>query len=288
MTTEWTQEAVDALSDGFHDSIPEPMYHAHAGSLSVTGAKTILKAPALFRYEQDNPVHKDVFDFGTAAHRLVLGVGPTLVVHEYDADKVKSPKATKAWKEQQKEARAAGDVLLLPDEYAKVEAMADVLASHTLAMRLLSAGRPEVSAFAVHEPTGVMRRSRFDWLSDGILTDYKAAISSDPRDLAGRYGAVKKWGYDSQAAWYTDLARDLGHPADAFAFIFQAKEPPYLVTVAYVPDDELDVARHRNRTALERFRDCTESGLWPGYLGDNDSAAVLSLTDQTYEVERIA
>ena len=272
---------------GFYDDIPEREYHDDKDSLSVSGAKVLLKAPALFRWQQDHPVYKDVFDIGTAAHALVLGVGAELVVHDYDAKKVKSPKSTNAWKEQQAEVRERGAVLLLPDEHATVTAMADKLSEHRLAMRLLSDGKPEVSAYASDEATGVMRRGRFDWLAPNVLTDYKTTASVDPRDLAGRYGVVKKWGYDQQAAWYTDLARDLGHPADAFALIFQSKEPPYLVTVAMVPDGDLWEARQRNRHALERFRDCTESGVWPGFLPD-DAAAVLSLTDQTYSEETAA
>ena len=276
----------EAVVTGFVRNLDERAYHADHYSLSVTGAKTLLKAPALFREQQDNPVPKDVFDFGTAAHRLVLGVGCDLVVHEYDAEAIKSPKSTKAWKEQQAEVRAAGNVLLLPDEYATVRAMADRLAEHQLAMRLLSDGEPEVSAYALDEETGVMRRGRFDWLGSSVLTDYKTAATVDPADLAGKYGAIRKWRYDMQAAWYTDLARELGHPALAFAFIFQMKEPPYLVTVAYVNDDDLYEARADNRRALELFRDCTESGQWPGFIPD-DSAAVVSLHQQTYYTEKI-
>lgn len=272
---------------GFYDDIDETTYHDDRESLSVSGAKVLLKSPEMFRWQQDHPVRKDVFDYGSAAHALVLGVGCEIVVHDFDPDKVKSPKSTGAWKAQQAEVRERGAVLLLPEEYAAVQAMADRLSSHTLAMRLLSEGKPEVSAYALDEATGVMRRGRFDWLGPSVLTDYKTTVSADPRDLAGKYGAVKKWQYDAQAAWYTDLARDLGHPASAFAFIFQAKEPPYPVTVAYLRDGDLWEARQRNRAALERFRDCTESGIWPGFLPD-DTAAVLSLTDQTYETEQVA
>lgn len=265
---------------GFHSSIPEAEYHSDRDSLSVTGAKTLLKSPALFRHQQDNPVHKDVFDFGTAAHKLVLGVGS--VIEPIDADSWR----TKAAQEARNQARAEGRTPILAADYVTVQAMADRLSSHTLAMRLLSEGEPEVSAYAVDEETGVMRRGRFDWLHPNLLVDYKSAASANPNDLAGRYGAVRKWGYDQQAAWYTDLARDLGHPAAAFAFIFQEKTEPYQVTVAYIDDGDLWDARAKNQAALERFRDCTESGLWPAYLSD-DTAARLSLTDQTYIEEAI-
>jgi hypothetical protein len=254
---------------GFHDGVPEPEYHAHRGSLSHSGAKVLLRSPAHFRYQLEHPVYKDVFDFGSAAHALVLGVGAPLTVHEYDAEKVKSPKATNAWKAQQAEVRKTGGVLLLPEEYAMVEAMAEELTRHRLAAELLSDGRPEVSAFAPDERTGVLRRGRFDWLGSLILDDYKSAVTSEP-DAFVR--AAVNYGYHSQAAWYLDLARDLGHPARAFAFIVQEKEPPYVVTVIELPAELVEVGRERNRRALERFRDCTESGLWPGYVNDNDFA----------------
>ena len=267
--------------NGFHDLIDEATYHADRTSLSVTGAKVILRSPALFRYQQDHPVHKDVFDIGSAAHALVLGVGAP--IRRIEATDWRSKSA----QEQKVEARAAGATPLLAKDHDAVIGMAERLRDHATAMRLLSEGRPEVSAYAIDEATGVMRRCRFDWLHPTVLVDYKSAASADPRDLAGRYGAVQKWGYSNQAAWYTDMARDLGHPASIFCLIVQEKTEPYQVTVAYVDDADLQDARQQNRQALERFRDCTESGLWPSYLPDN-AAARLSLTDQTWEEEVIA
>lgn len=247
---------------GFYDGVG---YHSDPESLSVSGAKTLLKAPALFKWQRDHPAPpKDIFDFGTAAHALVLGVGCELVVHECDAEKVKSPKSTAAWKEQQAKVRAAGNVLLLPEEHAAVVAMADRLAEHETATRLLSEGRPEVLAYCPDEATGVMRRGWFDWLGPAILTDYKTAASVEPWAFAG---AVAKYGYHMQAAWYLDLARDLGHPAEAFAFICQEKTAPYLVEVYDLDADAIARGRELNRRALERFRDCRESGIWPGYTG---------------------
>jgi hypothetical protein len=275
LTTEPTE-----IPHGFVHDLDEQEYHAHQGSLSVSGAKVLLKAPALYKWQQDHPVHKDVFDVGSAAHKVILGVGDPIDV--IDADNWRRADAQTA----QKASREAGHIPLLRKDYNQVCDMADVLASHKLAMQLLTGGQPEVSAFAADEPTGVLRRGRFDYLGPNVIVDYKSAISADPRDIAGRYGAMKKFGYDLQADWYLRLARDLGHPAQAFALIFQMKEPPYLVTVATIREDDLWEASDRNRRALEIFRDCTESGVWPGFLPD-DTAAVVSLDQQTYEEELI-
>lgn len=267
---------------GFYNDLDETEYHRHPTSLSVSGAKVLLKAPELFDWQRTHPVHKSVWDFGSAAHAEVLGVGCPIVVHDFDPVKVKSPKATAAWKAQQAEVRESGGVLLLPDERAQVDAMAARLKGHRLAMQLLSEGKPEVSAFVRDEETGVLMRSRFDWLASDIITDYKSCASANPTDWAGRYGVIRKLAYDAQAEWYLDVARRLGHPGKAFAWIAQEKEPPYLVSVIYAAEHDLDEARERNRFARQVFRDCTASGVWPGYL-DDQSFAQVSLNYQSWE-----
>lgn len=264
---------------GFVRDLDEEVYHRDPSSLSVSGAKLLLKSPALFRYRQDNPEHNDAFDLGTAAHKHVLGVGPTLV--EVKADDWK----TKAAREQREEARAAGSVALLTKDLARVTQMATELRRHRGAMALLADGEPEVSGYAIDEETGVVRRGRFDWLAPSLLVDYKTAASANPADWAGRYGVIRKFGYDMQAAWYLDLARDLDHPAQAWAWIVQEKEPPFQVVVIQADEADLYDARDRNRQALERFRDCVDSGVWPGYLPD-DTCAIPSLDNQTYTEEQ--
>lgn len=255
---------IDHLS-GFYSDIPEADYHADRESLSVSGAKTLLKAPALFRYEQDHPTHRDVFDIGSAAHALVLGVGASLVCVYADSWRTKDAKQAR------EEARAVGEVALLEADYKRVHEMADALSSHTLAMQLLSDGKPEVSAYAVDEPTGVMRRCRFDWLTDAYAVDYKTSQTANPAELGS---IVARYGYHQQAAWYSDVAADLGRPLDAFAFIFQMKEPPYLVSVIELDADAVSRGRDLNRRALEMFRDCRESGIWPGYQAPDTYARV--------------
>lgn len=257
------------MTPGFHSDLDEQTYHAHRGSLSHSGAKVILKAPALFRYQQDHPVHRDVFDFGTAAHALVLGKGMDKVyVAPYDDwTKRKGPEGgVKYTTDEKRIAQDDGLSPILPEQWLTVCDMADELSRHRKAMELLSDGEAEVSAFVPDEATGVLRRCRYDWLRDDIVPDYKTTVCSEPRDFVR---SAAKFGYHSQHAWYLDVLRDLGRTARGFVFIAQEKTPPYLVTVIELPADLVDVGRERNRAALQRFRDCTESGLWPGYVSDD-------------------
>jgi hypothetical protein len=244
---------------GLHDDMPEADYHGHKGSLSHSGLKTLLRySPAEYRWQQAQKTYKATFEFGSAAHKLVLGVGDPIEVIKADDWR------TTAAKEARDAARAAGSVPLLEKDWRVVRDMADSLSGHTLAMQMLSEGRPEVSAFAVDEETGVLRRSRFDWLGTSLAVDYKTCVDERPKVLGGRYGTVRKYGYDTQAAFYSDVAADLGHPLDEFAFIFQRKTEPYPVAVVTLTPASLDRARDEIREGLRMFRDCTESGIWPG------------------------
>lgn len=251
------------LTTGIRPDMPEADYHADRDSLSVSGMKLLLQAPALFRHRQDNPEYKAVFDFGSAAHKKVLGVGSEVVVHHYDPAKVKSPKSTNAWKEDLTAARAEGKVLLLPEDAARIDAMALQLEAKPEAMRLMTAGQAEVSAFWHDDRYGVTRRARADWLrEDGGIVDYKTARDVNPKWLPK---TVTDFGYHMQHAQYVDVFRGAGIEVPFFAFIFQEKEPPHMVTVARLDPDFVAAGRARCRAALERFRDCREADVWPDY-----------------------
>lgn len=256
---------------GFHADIDEEAYHRDPSSLSHSGAKTLLKAPAIFRYEQQHPVYKKVFEFGSAAHAKVLGVGVEVRVIPDDLLAKNGAASTTEAKAFIEDARAAGAVVLKPAEAQQIDDMADELSRHSFAMELFSEGQPEVSAYAPDKETGVMRRCRFDWLNPWTLVDYKALDSCDP-DVFGWKAA--DYGYHIQHAWYLDMARELGHPADSFTFVIQMKRPPYLVTVVELKHRSVERGRELSRRALQIYRDCVEVDVWPGYVPETDFARV--------------
>lgn len=259
---------------GVHD-IPEADYHADpvaGGSLSCSGAKKLLppSCPALFDYErQHGQPFKKAFEFGSAAHSLVLGVGPKLV--EY-AGTGKNPEA---WQKDDDKAavaeiRLSGAIPLKPSEYAQVQAMAKALRDHPIASALLTpeGGKPEQTMVWQDPDTGIMLRALVDWMPNRngnrlVIGDYKTAVSANPDDF--RQSAYK-YGYCMQNPWYLDGIRALGLDDDPdFVFVVQMKTAPYLVSLVRLDDEALRVGAERNRKARRIYADCTEAGYWPGF-----------------------
>lgn len=271
MTTVAEPSVIEAPSLGIHTDLSNADYHADKTSLSSSGARKLLapSTPAHFRYEQDNPQPATkTFDYGNAAHKLVLGNGPELVVIEHDTWNTKAAKAEVA------EARERGAIPLKQAEMDMVAGMAAAIRQHPLAAALLDPayGAPEQSGFWIDGPTGIRRRVRFDWLpsiQEGrlIIPDYKtAADASDDamqRDIA-------KYGYNMQADWYEEAARALGLGGqDAeLLLIVQEKKAPYLINVIGIEFGSRVIAGAKNRAAIEKFAECMSTGHWPGYADD--------------------
>lgn len=264
-------EPVRITRPGVYD-LDAQTYHADpvpGGSLSSTGARRILPpgCPAIYRHERDNPPEpKDTFDFGHAAHRLVLGVGPELHVTDVDTWNTNDVKAEVA------EARAAGKIPIKPKNYEIVKAMATELWQHELAALLFRDGKPEQAIFwRDREHPTVTRRTMLDTLPAAgrggrlILADYKSADKVDPTSLQK---AMWDFGYHRQADWALNgiEALELAGPGQArFVFVCQMKKPPYLVEI-FEPDYTAGmIAEHDNRRAVHLYAECVRRGRWPGH-----------------------
>lgn len=265
----------EAITDfGVVTDLEEATYHAHP-ALSCSGAKKLLppSCPAIFKWERDNPPEpKDVFDFGSAAHRMILGVGPDIVAIEA------SDWRTNAAKERREEIRTAGAIPILAADHERVVAMTKALYEHPLAAALLArTGLPEVSLFWTDEETGTPLRGRLDYLPDTdagrvLVTDYKTCASANPDKFAR---AAADYGYHMQAPWYLDALTALNIAEDAaFLFIAQEKTAPYLVSVIELDSEALRIGRERNRTAIDTYVACCEADVWPAYT---DDVALVSL-----------
>lgn len=249
--------------------ISEEIYHADpvpGRSLSSSGARKLLDCPAKFRHQQLHPTPSTkAMELGTAAHQLVLGVGPELV--RIDATEWR----TNAAKEEVAAVRASGGIPLKPADYKQVHAMATELRRHPVAGRLFApgTGAAEQTLIWPDRATGVWRRARLDWLRQSgagrvVVGDYKTTASASERAIQK---SVAEYGYHCQGAWYVDGVAELGlaPPDTPMVFVFQEKDPPYLIRVVQLDDMAMHIGRQQNRKALDLYRQCVETDTWPGY-----------------------
>lgn len=240
------------------EALPEADYHADKARLSASGAKRILKAPALYRHWLTTPEQGGNLDIGTAAHALILGEGMEAVyVAPFDNWQ------TKAAQTERDVARADGLSPVLPKQWEAVCDMADTLSQHTQAMELLADGRAEVTMYARDRATSIERRGRLDWLrDDGVIVDYKTTVSAAPWAFAG---SCAKYGYHLSEANYRYLCARNGIEVKAAALIAQEKEPPYLVEVFELDEDAVALGYRRMEEACRVLEQCQMTGEWPGY-----------------------
>lgn len=254
---------------GVHDLTDEEYFAGPIAraSLSSTGVRELLVAPAKFRWNQQHPQPpKRTFDVGHAAHQLVLGAGPELVLFPgTGANPEAWQKASD--KEAVAELRAAGKLPLRQSDWDAVHAMAEALLRHPHAPKLLSRGEPEKTLVWVDEATGVLCRAKADWLRPDGIVDYKSAADASLDHLRK---TVWNLGYYVQAAFYLRGFRARFPGVDPyFAFTAQEKDAPYLVQTFQLPERYLAIGDRRCTEALERYRDCAEADTWPGYPADD-------------------
>jgi hypothetical protein len=246
---------------GVYD-IPPEVYHADRRFLSQSGAKLLLppSCPAKFAWWNEHPrPPKQEFDLGHAAHRLALGAGAELVtVPEHNW-------RTKRAQEAAALARDDGKIPMLLPEMAQVTEMVNAL--HRQVPGLFGpSGYAEQTLIWQDSWTGVWCKAMLDWsraMDTGgrVVADYKTC--NDASDEAvGK--AIARWGYHLQAAWYLDGVGAVGG-GGRIAFVFQEKTEPYAVNVVDLDEEALAIGRARARRAREIYRDCVESGQWPGY-----------------------
>jgi hypothetical protein len=277
------------LLPGVYEDIPDEVYHADpvkGGSLSSTGARQLLppSCPAKFRYGQQHRAKpKREFDLGHAAHHLVLGTGPELVI--IDADNYK----TKAAQEAQAAAHAAGQVPLLPHEYDVVEDMAAALMADPVASVVLKpgTGRAELTLVWRDAATGVMKRSRIDYLKDPmpdgrvLVVDYKTARSAEPSAIER---AIYERGYHQQLDFYVSGVTELGlarRPVPVL--VVQEKTPPYVVTVGQIVQTAMNWGGVLNRTATAIYAECQRTNYWPGYTNAITAVQLPVWAERAYE-----
>ena len=268
---------------GVYD-MDEALYHGDpvpGGSLSCSGAKLLMPpgSPARYFAALSEPrAPSRALEFGTAAHREVLGTGwPLAVWPGGDWTRLVDDVNPGAWR---KEQRAAGRVPVLAAEQQKIKAMAAAIAAHPTARLLMRAEEVlnEQSMFWQDGEFGIWRRARLDAVrlrGRVLVTDYKTAASADPGEFAK---ACARYRYHWQDPWYREaVARTLGDAEAAFLFIAQEKDPPYCTGIYELDDDAVALGEAKTAAACAAYARCQQTGEWPGPQPAGDVVTRISL-----------
>ena len=253
-----------AEADYHADPCPEP-------SLSSSiGHKLISRSPrhawtAHPRLNPDHePAHKKAFDFGHAAHKLVLGKGADIEVIEAKNYQTNAAKALRD------DCYKAGLIPILAHDYERAQAMAAACERQLEAFGSSLGDPDKAERTLVWQEGDVWCRARVDYFEHdehcAIITDYKTSSGSAHPDAVAQ--RLYETGGDFQANFYTRGAMALsfgGYDHAEFRFIVQENDPPYALTVIALDGQAWEMASARVDEALRLWTHCLEHDDWPGY-----------------------
>lgn len=145
------------------------------------------------------------------------------------------------------------------------ENMRDAVRGDAAAMRYLSVGRAELSLQWTERTTGLLCKSRIDWLTcingSWVLVDLKTARSIVERDLSR---AAAQYGWHTAMAFYHDALAALGIQVERVVMIVVCSRPPHDVGVFEVGEGALEGGREAYQGWLRSVKRCRELDEWPG------------------------
>jgi hypothetical protein len=271
--------------------MPEPDYYQLPNYVSQSSLKVFIRNPLDYKYQfvDGNAQWASTpnMALGILVHCLLLE--PRLVDQQYvvfnederpEPDKTMASNLNKAWKASlERDAQESGTTVIGQELYNKADAMLQVACAHGEAMTWLVEGHPhliqhnELAIFWRNDCSELPLKSKLDRLLIDVdaakawVVDYKTTSASNAQEFGW---SVKKYGYDIQAAFYEDAARDyleLNHPGITFdvtvLFIPQRTAPPYQVLgVLQLDRETLSRARAKYERALQELEGCLHTGIW--------------------------
>jgi hypothetical protein len=232
--------------------------------LNFSRLKLLKKSPAHFKagYGDDSASLK----LGIAVHMAILE--PARFAEEYIVTKLRRDKRTKVWKDFESEAIRAGKQVMIQSEYDRTIAVRDAVLANGKAVKYLSGGKPEVTIQWTIQG-GDLRfdcKGRADYIG-GAIVDLKSTQCSSPKAFG--YSVIK-YDYLMQAAWYVDGCRMATGEDRPFVFIAVESNPPHLVTVFTVSEQQLERGRDQYMTLLGKLDYCTKRNWWGGYTEEEE------------------
>ena len=277
---------MNSRQPGIYTDVAAADYHADPGA-SASRLKVIaLESPLHLRRQLDNPEPPTpAMILGTLVHQILMEPGQPLpqlaVVPEtftVPADYV--PKSKKdvqpgevvewsfrrkhcqQWRESHEQ---AGRIVVSRGDVDELFAAASAVSRHPFANDLFQDAGTEVSMFW-NTTDGFRCKARLDLIPKRpCIADVKFTNDASPRGFAKHMVSM---GYHIQAAWYRMAWSVLGDGERPEVFFIAIERGSLAVTVHKVSEDLLRIGEDAALAALERWKACNRSGVWPGYGDD--------------------
>ena len=256
--------------------MPNAEYHKRP-EMSQSRLKRIAKTPAYFKAHEDGLIKQSEtasMTLGTQVHCATLEATRFWESY-YLQPTFENSAQSKAGKLEREDVAAAnpGKEPLTAAENAQIWGMAASVRSHPAAEYLLSGDDTEVSVFGMLED--VPCRCRPDALLEVeggyIIVDLKTTTDAS-KDGFGK--SIANFGYDVQAAWYSDVCTAAGMNIHAFAFVAVESSIPYLTATYMLTGEDRMSGREQYKDLLQTYKQCVETGIWPGY---SDAVEIIEL-----------
>lgn len=254
----------------------EKEYRSHP-AISRSDLWMLRESPQKFKWAMEHPTEPTpALVFGQLLHTMLLE--PEKLKERY-AIVPMIDRRTKEGKAQHQAfvEQSAGKTIVTADMVEQAQGMCEAIKAEPMAVKLLD-GEREKPFFWTDEMTGECCKSRVDVyntrFSQPIIVDVKT--TQDASTDAFIKSAVR-YGYDFQAAMYSDGVQNVTGEKPLFVFIAVEKEPPYAVNILQADDAFIDRGYEIFRQLIGTYHECKQSGNWYGYLGEYNQINSLSL-----------
>jgi len=245
-------------------------YHERKEFISASRLKVMAKSPLHYNTYFDNPKEPTAAQqLGTLVHTKLLEPD-TLAEDFYIIEEEKLNGSTTAGKEQKNRwlLECKGRIIIPKEMNDIANLMVKSALSNDAISKLLDTGKPEQSIYWIDPVTGLKCKSRADWRRSSrakwnTVVDLKTAADASPEGFAK---AILSYDYLTQAGMQVVGIQEVeGYSTNHYIYIAIENTPPYATCCYRLNEEDLEIGRAQFHYLLQKVKECTDSGIWPGY-----------------------
>jgi hypothetical protein len=233
-----------------------------AEGISSSAIKTLLNCPEKFESEYIKKKTKGKstksMDLGTLIHTYILEKNHFL---DRYFPAVFKDRRKKEYLEAKK--IADGKEVVSKKYYESCKLIDEKLAKDPIGKNLFTNGKVEHSIFWKDPETGLLLKSRPDFISDNYIVDIKTTQCAEKYQFRK---SVKNYKYHIQAAMQLDAYKAVTGKSH-LNYIYFAIEPeePFVFSIITLGDDFIEAGREEYKKGLQLYLECMKNNYWPGY-----------------------